>query len=133
MNWERKLLVSPKKKCNKGEILFWLLEQTCCQQLYIFSDWNKILLSREKSYLSLARNIIDSVHAPVLENKDIAFNTKREKWTYINTLLQQYPVLAGQNLNWLLELLQEASDDERYSDRIREKPGDPSSRTSSSR
>ena len=79
---------------------------------------NKIIggSSREKSYLSLARNIIDSVHAPVLENKDIAFNTEREKWSYINTLLQKYPVLEGQNLNWLLKLLQEASHDDRYSD-----------------
>jgi len=79
---------------------------------------NKIIggSSREKSYLSLARNIIDSIWAPVLETKDIAFNTEEEKWSYIDTLLQKYPVLEGQNLNWLLELLQEASHDDRYSD-----------------
>ena len=30
--------------------------------------------------------------------------------------MQKYPVLEGQNLNWLLKLLQEASHDDRYSD-----------------
>jgi len=79
---------------------------------------NKIIggSSREKSFQSLARSIIEAIQAPIGEASDIAFNNEQQKWSYVNNLLQKYPVLEGQNLNWLINLLKEASNDARYSD-----------------
>jgi len=78
---------------------------------------NKIIggSSREKSYLSLARNIIDAIKAPIGESSEIAFNSEQQKWSYVEKLLLNYPVLSG-NLNWLISLLKEAANDSRSSD-----------------
>ena len=78
---------------------------------------NKIIggSSREKGYLSLAKTLIDAIKAPIVNETNMYFDDEEQRWAYVQTLLLKYPVLSG-NLDWLIELLQEAADDDRVED-----------------
>ena len=78
---------------------------------------NKIIgsSSREKKYMTTARNIITAVRAPLVnggqirEADEFFFNSDAQRWHYISKEIGNFGVLKGQNIKWLADTLKHAS------------------------
>ena len=82
---------------------------------------NKIIgsSSREKNYMTTARNIITAVRAPLVNKRgqireadEFFFNNDNQRWQYVTQELGKFGIFKDQNTKWLSDLLKKASSED---------------------